>query len=688
MTSKKTNNINEKYIVNAGLVSLCLFAFAILIIYNLIKVQILDIKSLATAAEAQAVIKKVIKPERGLIYDRNNNILATNLIKWDIGARYIDLNDPEKVFASLSKVFGNTSTYYKNIFKDRKKYYKIKDNISIDTVDKLKEYDLTGIKYGREIVRHYPFQEIVGQVLGFTNWKNEGKSGIENIFNKYLSGKEGLQIVKKDVKGNTVSSYTLKNKEKKDGGDLFLTIDIDYQTILENELKKAYDLNGPVNARGMIANPNTGEILAMASYPNFNPNNITSSIPSQRRNRVISDQFEPGSIFKVIPIAASLESHKLTPSSMVNCEKGEWNIFDRTLHDTHENEWLSLKQIITLSSNIGAAKIAKLEGNKSIYKTIKKFGFGDPCNICLNAEVAGYLKPVSQWKEITYSQIAMGHNVTTSLLQMVMAYCAVANGGLLLRPYIVKSAYTPENELGYSRDVTVVRRAISKNTSKELRDILENVIIEGTGTNAYIPGYKIAGKTGTAQKVIEGKYSKTEYMSSFIGFFPSNKPILVCGITLDSPTYGRHWGGTSAAPAVKNVFTRIINTTDFEDLYDWIRPNNQTELSEDKKTDSETNTSFYTSIEKRKKKNIHQKSVNKKNIKSIVEQRESNNNKVKVVMPDLIGCSYSQAKYILTKFNLQVRANSITGKIIEQTPQPGDKIYTNSVCHLTTNGDN
>lgn len=688
MAKRKTNNINEKYIVNAGLVSLFIFAFAILIVCKLVKIQILDINSLATAAEEQAIIKKVVQPERGLIYGRNNTILATNLIKWDIGARYIDLNDPEKVFTTLSKVFGNTSTYYKQIFKNRKKYYSIKNNISIDTVNKLKEYDLTGIKYERKIVRHYPFQEIAGQVMGFTNWNNQGKSGIENIFDRYLSGKKGLQIVKKDVKGNTVSSYTSKNREKKDGGALFLTIDIDYQTILENELKKAYELNDPINARGMIANPNTGEILAMGSYPNFNPNNITNSIPSQRRNRVISDQFEPGSIFKVIPIAASLESHKLTPSSMVNCEKGEWNIFDRTLHDTHEKEWLSLKQIITLSSNIGAAKIAKLVGDKSIYKTIKKFGFGDPSNICLNAEVAGYLKPVSQWDEITYSQIAMGHNITTSLLQMVIAYCAVANGGLLLRPYIVKSAYTPENELGYSRDVTVVRRAISKNTSKELRDILENVVTEGTGANAYIPGYKIAGKTGTAQKVIEGKYSKTEYMSSFIGFFPSNKPVLVCGITLDSPTYGKHWGGTCAAPAVKNVFTRIINTTNFKDLYDWIKPNNQTELLEDKKLNSETNTSLYTSIEKRRKKDVNKKTTNKKNIKSIVEQRKSNNNKVRVVMPDLIGHSYSQAKYILTKLNLQVHTNTITGKIIKQNPQKGKIIYSNSDCYLTVSGDN
>ncbi|MEA1987049.1 MAG: penicillin-binding protein 2, partial [Candidatus Marinimicrobia bacterium] len=436
--SKKKNN--DQYDLRASLVSFSIFAFTIIIVFNLFNIQILDINSLSKVAEKQAIYKRIIQPERGLIYDRNNNILGTNLINWNIGARYVDFNNPQKVFNSLSKVFGNSPNYYKSIFENKKKYYKIKSNISIEQVDKLKRYGLQGINYERKIVRHYPFQELAGQVLGFTNWDNIGKSGIEKKFDRYLAGKPGLQIIKKDVNNKIVSLSNANNREKKDGGDVFLTLDIDYQTILESELKKAYNKNKPQNAMGVIANPNTGEILAIASYPNFNPNKIKNSIPEERRNRVISDQFEPGSIFKVIPISASLESNVLTPTSKINCENGKWNIYDYSLHDTHENEWLSLKEIITLSSNIGSAKIAKLVGDETVYKTIKKFGFGDPCNISLNAETAGYIKPVSQWSEITYSQVAMGHNVTTSLLQMVMAYCAVANGGLLLQPYIVKSA--------------------------------------------------------------------------------------------------------------------------------------------------------------------------------------------------------------------------------------------------------
>ncbi len=413
---------------------------------------------------------------------------------------------------------------------------------------------------------------------------------------------------------------------------------------------------------------------------------MSKSNASQRRNRAISDQFEPGSIFKIIPITAALESNKLTPSSMINCEKGKWKIFDRTLHDTHENEWLSLREIVTLSSNIGAAKVAKLEGNESVYKTIKKFGFGDPCNIGLNAETAGYIQPVTEWGEIAYAQIAMGHNITTSLLQMVMAYCAIANGGLLLKPYIVKSAYTPDNKLDYSSDVTVIRRATSKKTAKELRNMLENVVSEGTGQNAYIPGYKIAGKTGTAQKVINGKYSKTKFMSSFIGFFPSNKPILVCGITLDSPVYGRHYGGTASAPAVKNVFTQIINTTDFNDLYDWLQPTNQAETIKNDKSNIEINTPVYASIEKKSDNNI-QKIKNQRNKKSIVEQRKTENDNVQVIMPNLIGHSYSQARYILTNLNLQIKTNTIIGKITKQSPKAGLKIFTNSECNLTLNGN-
>ncbi|MEA1987161.1 MAG: penicillin-binding transpeptidase domain-containing protein, partial [Candidatus Marinimicrobia bacterium] len=375
--------------------------------------------------------------------------------------------------------------------------------------------------------------------------------------------------------------------------------------------------------------------------------------------------------------------------SKINCENGKWNIYDYSLHDTHENEWLSLKEIITLSSNIGSAKIAKLVGDETVYKTIKKFGFGDPCNISLNAETSGYIKPVSQWSEITYSQVAMGHNVTTSLLQMVMAYCAVANGGLLLQPYIVKSAYTPENELGFSREVTVIRRAISGETSKELRDILESVVIEGTGENAFIEGYKVAGKTGTAQKVIEGKYSKTEFISSFIGFFPSNKPVLVCGITLNSPTYGRHYGSVSATPAVKNVFTRIINTTDFENLYDWIQPDYQTDLLENNLSIEQVknNNNTYASIEKR---NSKEKIVTQKkriSRKSIVEQRKINDDKITVIMPNLVGHSYSKAKYILSKLNLRINTNSKKGKITSQKPTAGKKIETNSKCFLTVSGE-
>jgi cell division protein FtsI (penicillin-binding protein 3) len=652
-----------------------------LLVYRLYELQIADVKAMRHLAESQAIEKEILPAQRGRILDRNGHILATNLITYDIGGRIMDIPYPNATFQLLGREMDRSPETYIQKVGLAKSFIYLERSVSFQKVQTLKnlaldpEYKnyLRGLRFEELTARLYPLESTAGHVLGFSNKQRQGLAGLELQFNSLLRGQDGYQMVKKDREGRLLTRSPSQFKQNMDGSDLVLTIDKNYQIILEEEVQRAVARAGAKAGMGVLMNPNTGEILAMANYPNFNPNQYGSAPDEIRRNRCVTDQYEPGSVYKVVPIAAALEQNVFSKESKINCENGKWSIYNRILNDTHKHEWLSVEEVLSESSNIGAAKIAQAVGKETHFAFSQRFGFGSVTGSNLIGETPGQLTPIEKWEPLSNTQIAMGHNVTVSLLQIAMAYSAIANGGVLLKPYILKSVLRPDGEISMNNEPTFIRRVVSSETAKILREMLEKTVHEGTGKNAYIENMRVAGKTGTAQKVIDGKYSQREYMASFVGFFPTNKPVLVCAITIDAPVYGKHFGSYAAAPAVKNVFVNIINSTRFNHLFAWIDETEEAPQESDEQELALANSSL----------SIIRKSPNTPAEKSMIQPTEKGEmNKSPepaeesilavsgaVVMPDLTGRTMKNGQYVLRELGLRYTIKGSGKMILGQEPK-------------------
>jgi cell division protein FtsI (penicillin-binding protein 3) len=670
------------YSKRAWTVTAIIVGIALIIVIRLAGIQLLDSKDLKKLSESQGLRSEDLLPERGLILDRHNNILANNVIEYKIGARYVDLLKPESCFATLAKIFGESPAYYRDKFKKQSSYYTLETNVSPEIVQALRtNKDCHGLNYDKIMSRFYPYQDAAGQLIGFVNAEGEGQSGIEQYYDKNLKGQQGTQMIQRDKRGNIITLQNHNTHPAIPGGNIQTTIDVEYQIILEEELEKAVKENNALSGMAVLMDPRTGEVLAMTNYPFFNPNDLRNSTATIRKNRVIADQFEPGSIFKFLPISAALENSIFSPTSKIFCENGKWKVKDRYVHDTKEHEWLTVKDIMVVSSNIGAGKIAQKVGSKTIYDYARNFGFGEPTAIGLWGESDGTLKSPEKWSSVWYSQVGMGHGVSVSMMQMMCAYSAIANGGILMKPYVVSNVYNEKEKITNSFNASPVRRIISKETSEILRNIMEAVVDSGTAQQAQIKGYHVAGKTGTAQKVIDGKYSNSKYIASFIGFFPANNPVLVCGIVLDEPEFYKHHGGTAAAPAVKNTFSRIINTPKFNQYY----PSVSKELNAitQSHTTSRSNTTLsilHSQVSDNKEKTYigEPKEKDKTNNLEDIEEYD-------IIMPDLVGMHVLNAEKILTDFGLSVIKGSNRGKVISQIPSPGSFLMLGDTCKLEVN---
>lgn len=675
----------DPYSLRVAVIMMIILTFVVIVMVRLVAIQLFDSEDLRGYADSQGLRTEDILPERGLILDRNDNILANNIIEYSIGARYVDLLEPENCFVSLAKAFDKTPDYYRNQFKKESSFYMLETKVQPEIITQLRS-DKTchGLKYDKKMSRYYPYQDAVGQLLGFLWDDGSGQAGIEQYYDKVLKGKKGYQMIQRDKRGDIITLQNSNTMAAVPGGNIKLTIDVEYQIILEEELAKAVKKNKGKSGMAVIMDPKTGEVLAMANYPAFNPNNIRNSTADIRRNRVIADQFEPGSIYKFIPAAAAFENNILSPTSRIFCENGEWKVRDRIIHDTKPHEWLTVEEVIVYSSNIGAGKIAEQVGNQTIYDISRKFGFGEPTAIGLWGESGGLLKTPDKWSSVGYTQLAMGHGVTVTLIQIMSAYSTIANGGTLLKPYIVSHTYNEKNKVKNQYDRSPVRRVISKETSTTLQGIMEEVVSIGTATRAKIDGYHVAGKTGTAQKVIDGKYSNSKYYASFIGYFPAGNPVLVCGVVIDEPAFGLHHGGTSAAPAVKNTFTRIINTPEFHQLYPAISNNTTIDkpITESGKKRSNPVLSI---LHGDQMQNEAGSQADKKIQKNINDSDPVDPGEYDIIMPNVTGLHVLNAEKKLKMIGLNVERNSSRGKVTQQYPAPGTYLKKEATCRLEVN---
>lgn len=512
----------------------------------------------------RTVYDKVVVPaERGRIFDRNGKILALNIPTFDVyfdtwminylkGKNGAFLEDIKNKLAEILKI--NPETIEKLMHQS---YPLIKKNIDVEEYTKIKELGIKGVYFEKKYRRVYPYGRHACHIIGFTDTDLNGQEGVEYFYNSFLKGKDGLYLILKDGLGNLIPSIKKVLIREEKGKDIILTIDSNIQFIVEEEIRKWYEKFTPKNISVVVMVPENGEILALANYPNYDPNERPTDF-SIIRNKCVTDLFEPGSIFKIVTAASAIEENLFKVDTQIMCEYGKWFVRNHYLHDVHPYGLLTFTEVVEKSSNIGTVKIAMSLGEEKLYKYCKKFHFGEKTGIDLPGETPGIFRPLERWSSYSITAVPIGQEVAINSIHSVRAISVFANGGFLVRPHVLKGIKDEENieVLGYQNEKEQI---FSQNTVYIMRDILKKVVSpSGTAPGASIEGYNIYGKTGTAQKAIGGRYIPGKYVSSFVGFLLNHKKNIAISVNVDEPV-GAYYGGIVAAPLFRNILIRIIN---------------------------------------------------------------------------------------------------------------------------------
>jgi cell division protein FtsI/penicillin-binding protein 2 len=576
--------------------------------YRLVDLQVFRHEELRAKA-AQNTQREIFRePRRGDILDARGNLLATSVFVKTVCADPVLVgNRPADVARALAPLLqmSESELYQRLLPRLRQnpkgetvtnRYVVLKRKVPVETWEKIRA-GMSQLSFGvdekklrpsqraffRDLrakaiftdpmddqQRVYPNQTLAAHVLGFVGMnereldgsrllETSGKEGIEFSLNSKLSGVRGWRVTEKDRRGRELVALRDQDVEPRDGFNVVLTIDSVIQHIVESALAEAMEQHTPISVSGIVVRPRTGEILAMATLPDFDPNNPGAAPPDARRNRVITDVVEPGSTFKIVVVSGALNDRAVTLSDAFDCEHGHFAFAGRVLHDHESYGVLSVQNIITKSSNIGAAKIGIRLGQNRLYDYMLDYGFGAKTGIPLPGEVGGILHPTKQWTKVSIAQIPMGHGVAVTRLQMVMAMCAIANHGVLMRPMLVDRIEDRNGHVVAKYSPQRVRQVISEPAAKSTVTALKTVVSpEGTAPKAVLEHYSAAGKTGTAQKAGVGGYLPGKYISSFMGFFPADNPELCISIVMDEPKKG-YYGGQIAAPVFKQIAERAAN---------------------------------------------------------------------------------------------------------------------------------
>jgi cell division protein FtsI (penicillin-binding protein 3) len=538
------------------------------------RIQVEDGPNWYDLAERQRQRRLHVTPKRGTIYDRNGAPLAESVEVPSVSMDAVEMlrGIDEKYLPSRIQQFGERVAQALNLppeeviekISRRRRFVWLKRRVSEAEVaavralgDKSQRYPVAGLSIEGEGHRFYPNRELGGPLLGFVSPDGEGREGLELSLDQELRGRTSEVRGLRDRAGRLIFSEGIEDEAALAGHNVYLTIDKGIQFTAERELEAAMKTYEAIGGSVIVADPNTGEILAMASGPGYNPNDYSTASPDSRRNRCVVDRFEPGSTMKVFSMSTALAAKAVTPEQLIYCEEGTMAIDNVTIHDTHVSKWLTPTQILSISSNIGTAKISLGLGEAKLYEGLRRFGFGDATGIPFPGESVGVLRPRGRpWVQVETAAASFGQGISVTTLQLTMAMSAIANGGKLLEPILVKrvtdGAGTPLNEAS----TRVRREAVSSHIAKLMSEMLVAVTEgEGTGVEAAIPGFRVAGKTGTAQKIdpATGKYTDTHYVASFVGFVPADKPRLVIAVVLDEPIGGTYAGGSVAAPVFRRV---------------------------------------------------------------------------------------------------------------------------------------
>lgn len=647
-------------------IALILILFTILTV-KLVEIQIIKSEDLTYYAKKQQTKLETIPAERGVIYDRNNTLLVYNRndVSVYLDLRMIPKNSKNTLAEKLSSTFGRSKSYYKKLMNQSGKTIRIKKSVNREKAFRLiNDINLLALFTVEKPTRVYQYGSLASHILGYVNNDFVGVNGIAKAFEEDLKGDDGAFIVERDVRGRIIT--TIQNNEVRipiPGYNLKLTIDINYQAILEDELKRGNKFYKGESATGIIMDPNTGEILALANVDDYDPNYYWKFSDSQRKNKAITDTYEPGSTIKAITLAALLDMGKCSENELVNVENGKYKFRNTYIRDTHKNNYLTVSGILEESSNIGISKLIQRLDDDTYYKYLRGFGFGTYTSVTLPGEVKGILKKPNQWSKLTKTFMSFGYGVSVTPLQLIMAYSAIVNGGILYEPHILKSATDKSSVVKYESSPVAVRRVISEETSARIKKILRRAVKNGTGHLADLEEISVGGKTGTSQQIISGKYSRQKYHASFIGFFPADNPQLVCLVIVNSPQTEKY-GGKVAAPIFKKIAERIINT----DLKNF--------QQREKYIESKT-------VDEHILKTISDNDNKKKiiNVSYVQENNELKKNYDNNLMPDLKGRTVREALISLNLLGLKYDIRG-SGIVVSQSINPGIRIKQNQVCRL------
>lgn len=520
---------------------------------RLYQLEIFEYVDLLSRAQRQQQRTVEVAPERGAIYDRDMHPLAMSLAVESVYAVPTDISNKELAASLLAPALDLDRNDILGRLHAFKSFCWVKRKISSQEVERVLDLNLKGIYFQKEMKRFYPKNELAAPVLGYVGLDDKGLAGLEYGF-KEIAGRSGRVMLAEDARRQSFQSSEWGGRA---GKSVVLTLDENIQYIAEKALNQTMEKFHAAGGVAIVENPNTGELLAMAGEPSFDPNDYADSPPMARIDRPVSMVYEPGSVFKIVTVSAALEEKLTNPNEVIDCQEGSITIAGHVIHDDERFGLLTVADVLAHSSDVGAIKLGLRLGDERLYDYIRRFGFGARTNVDLPGEERGLLRPPSAWSAISIGAISMGQEVGVTPIQLISAYSAIANGGVLIQPRLVRDIYrgTSHDTLPPARG----RRVVSERTAAEMRQMFAGVIDHGSGTTARVSGYTAGGKTGTAQKIDStGHYSKSHYIASFVGFAPVDKPAIAILVTIDSPV-GAKYGRDVAAPAFASIASQTLS---------------------------------------------------------------------------------------------------------------------------------
>lgn len=640
-------------------IALTLLAWSGAIEARLVHLQIYRHDVLTARAEDQQHDTIKTSPKRGEILDRRGRVLAYSVEADSVGANPRVIDDPVAVAASLCEALNDCTEssqaeLVNRLSQDRAFVY-VQRKVTPEQSKRIAGLNLEGIDYRTENKRFYPNKELAAHVLGYVGIDNDGLSGVEAVYDSVIKGRPGTVLIEHDARK---VSFSRLERPPTTGATLELTIDHYLQYVVERELRSAIEENNAAGGAVVIMDPQTGEILALANAPTFNPNTYQRRLDHARRNRAVQDSYEPGSTFKLVTASAAFEEHVVSPEEEIDVSDGQIQLGSRIIEDVQRYDDLSFTDVIVKSSNVGAVKVGLRLGAERLVLYVKRFGFGRPTSPDFMGESPGIVYDPSNLDESGLASVSMGYQVGVTLLQMAAAVSVIANGGELYEPHVVRAVIKDGRRSPVPHKI--VRRAISKDTAEILTEIMEQVVERGTGTGARLDEYRVAGKSGTSARLVDGEYSESDYNASFVGFVPSRQPLFTIVAMIESPQGPNgYYGGRVVAPMFKKIAEAALLRYGVPPTINTLPP----------------------ILVAHRTKRYEQQALGSPRLLPAVMSLHSDERESGIVFPNLKGLSARDAIRVLAKLGMNPNLHGV-GVVVAQQPEVGTSIEIGSKATL------